>query len=65
MLVLVRTLAAAAMAASLGLAAPSFAQTYPDRVIRLIAPNPAGGLGDLLLRTFGDYVTTPGPDSRR
>jgi tripartite-type tricarboxylate transporter receptor subunit TctC len=36
---------------------PAVAQTYPDRAIRLIAPNPAGGLGDLLLRTFGDYVT--------
>ena len=37
--------------------APAHAQSYPDRVIKLIAPNPAGGLGDLLLRTFGDYVT--------
>jgi tripartite-type tricarboxylate transporter receptor subunit TctC len=37
--------------------APAAAQTYPDHPIRLIAPNPAGGLGDLLLRTFGDYVT--------
>ncbi len=37
--------------------APAVAQTYPDRAIKLIAPNPAGGLGDLLLRTFGDYVT--------
>jgi tripartite-type tricarboxylate transporter receptor subunit TctC len=36
--------------------APADAQTYPDRPIRLIAPNPAGGLGDLLLRTFGDHV---------
>ena len=58
MLVLVRTFVAVAIAVSLGFATPSFAQTYPDRVIRLIAPNPAGGLGDLLLRTFGDYVTT-------
>ena len=32
------------------LAAPALAQTYPDRVIKLIAPNPAGGLGDLLIR---------------
>jgi tripartite-type tricarboxylate transporter receptor subunit TctC len=39
------------------LGAPAVAQTYPDRAIKLIAPNPAGGLGDLLLRTFGDYVT--------
>jgi tripartite-type tricarboxylate transporter receptor subunit TctC len=41
----------------LGALGPSLAQTYPDRVIKLIAPNPPGGLGDLLLRTFGDYVT--------
>ena len=40
----------------LGISA-SLAQSYPDRVIKLIAPNPPGGLGDLLLRTFGDYVT--------
>jgi tripartite-type tricarboxylate transporter receptor subunit TctC len=36
---------------------PAAAQTYPDRVIKMIAPNPPGGLGDLLLRVFGDYVT--------
>jgi tripartite-type tricarboxylate transporter receptor subunit TctC len=39
-------------------AAPAPAQTYPDRVIKVIAPNPPGGLGDLLARTFGDYVTS-------
>ena len=39
-------------------AGPVFAQAYPDHAIRMIAPNPPGGLGDLLLRTFGDYVTT-------
>jgi tripartite-type tricarboxylate transporter receptor subunit TctC len=49
--------AAVAALAGLGAALPSHAQTYPDRVIKMIAPNPAGGLGDLLLRTFGDYVT--------
>ena len=43
--------------ALLAASTPLLAQTYPDRVIKLIAPNPAGGLGDLLLRTFGDYVT--------
>ena len=41
----------------LGAPTPSSAQSYPDRVIKLIAHNPPGGLGDLLLRTFGDYVT--------
>src|SRR5262245_35021117 len=50
--------AALLIAVALALAAaPAVAQTYPDRAIRLIAPNPAGGLGDLLLRTFGDHVT--------
>jgi tripartite-type tricarboxylate transporter receptor subunit TctC len=39
-------------------AAPVLAQTYPDHVIKVIAPNPPGGLGDLLARTFGDYVTS-------
>ena len=39
-------------------ASPAPAQTYPDRVIKVIAPNPPGGLGDLLARTFGDYVTS-------
>jgi tripartite-type tricarboxylate transporter receptor subunit TctC len=47
----------ALLLALLGAPAPSLAQSYPDRVIKLIAPNPPGGLGDLLLRTFGDYVT--------
>ncbi len=51
-----RTFAAIAAFAWLGLH-PVNAQTYPDRTIRLVAPNPAGGLGDMLLRTFGDYVT--------
>jgi len=47
----------AAMAVAFFSATAVQAQTYPDRVIRMIAPNPAGGLGDMLLRTFGDYVT--------
>jgi tripartite-type tricarboxylate transporter receptor subunit TctC len=38
--------------------APVLAQTYPDHVIKVIAPNPPGGLGDLIARTFGDYVTS-------
>jgi len=47
----------AAILALCGPLASAQAQTYPDRLIKMIAPNPAGGLGDLLLRTFGDYVT--------
>ena len=53
---LLRALAILALTLFAG-GAPAWAQTYPDRVIKLIAPNPAGGLGDLLLRVFGDYVT--------
>jgi tripartite-type tricarboxylate transporter receptor subunit TctC len=39
-------------------AAPVLAQTYPDRVIKVIVANPPGGLGDLIGRTYGDYVTS-------
>jgi len=39
-------------------AIPVLAQTYPNRVIKVIAPNPPGGVGDLIARTFGDYVTS-------
>jgi tripartite-type tricarboxylate transporter receptor subunit TctC len=36
---------------------PAFAQTYPDRPIRLIAPFAAGGLADVLARALGDQLT--------
>ena len=52
-----RFLRALLIATAIWLPLPAAAQTYPDRVIRLLVPNPAGGLGDLLGRTFGDYVT--------
>lgn len=32
------------------------AQTYPDRLIRLIAPFPAGGLADVLARAVGEEM---------
>jgi tripartite-type tricarboxylate transporter receptor subunit TctC len=53
-MLLVRTLMVLGLALT---GAPALAQSYPDRVIKMIAPNPPGGLGDLLLRTFGDFVT--------
>jgi len=57
MIVTLRRLSAIALMLLFG-SGPVFAQSYPDHVIKMIAPNPPGGLGDLLLRTFGDYVTT-------
>ncbi len=37
-------------------AAGAYAQDYPDRSIRLIAPFPAGGLADVLARAVGDEL---------
>jgi len=47
-----------ALAAGLLLAccAGAHAQTFPDHVIRLIAPFPAGGLADVLARAVGDEM---------
>jgi tripartite-type tricarboxylate transporter receptor subunit TctC len=39
-----------AIAAALLLAAPAFAQNYPDRPIRIIVPTPAGGPVDVMAR---------------
>jgi len=39
-----------------GAGMPAHAQSYPDRVIRLIAPFPAGGLADVLARAVGDEM---------
>jgi tripartite-type tricarboxylate transporter receptor subunit TctC len=36
--------------------APAQAQSYPDHVIRLVAPFPAGGLADVLARAVGDEM---------
>lgn len=37
--------------------APVFAQSYPDRSIRIIAPFPAGGLVDVLARALGEELS--------
>ena len=49
-------IALAAMTASLGLAASASAQTYPSKIVRIIAPFPAGGLADVLARTVGEEM---------
>jgi tripartite-type tricarboxylate transporter receptor subunit TctC len=41
----------------LWLAAPSAAQSYPDRPIRIVAPFPPGGLADVLARAVGDVMS--------
>ncbi|HZN30906.1 MAG TPA: tripartite tricarboxylate transporter substrate binding protein, partial [Xanthobacteraceae bacterium] len=38
-------------------ASAGFAQTYPSRPIRMIAPFPAGGLADVLARLVGDEMS--------
>jgi tripartite-type tricarboxylate transporter receptor subunit TctC len=35
----------------------SWAQNYPDRLIHVIAPFPAGGLADVLARSVGDEIS--------
>ncbi|NYH98170.1 Bug family tripartite tricarboxylate transporter substrate binding protein [Cupriavidus plantarum] len=44
------------LASSLMLAAPSFADTYPSKPIRLIVPFPASGATDLLARAIAQKV---------
>ena len=41
-----------------GFAHPAFAQTYPDRPIRLISPNPAGGANDTIVRIIAAKMST-------
>ncbi len=50
-----RMVLAAALATAMGTGA--WAQTYPDRPIRIIAPFPPGGLVDVLARALGDEMS--------
>jgi tripartite-type tricarboxylate transporter receptor subunit TctC len=52
-----RTLAVGLLLAGCAGAAGARAQAYPERVIRLIAPFPAGGLADVLARAVGDEMS--------
>ena len=49
-------IALAAMTASFGIAASADAQTYPSKIVRIIAAFPAGGLADVLARTVGEEL---------
>jgi len=53
-----RTLLQAAGAATIGAAAPAFAQTFPARPVTLLVPFPAGGPTDITMRTLAE-VTAP------
>lgn len=49
---------AAALACLFAIAAPgAHGQTFPNRPLRIIEPFPAGGAGDVLLRTIGPKLT--------
>ena len=47
-----------AVAALLLLAAPAFAQTYPNKQVRIVVPFPAGGSADILCRLVGEKLST-------
>lgn len=47
---------AAVAAITLGLVAPSQAQDYPNRVIHVVIPFPAGGLNDNVMRVVQPYL---------
>ena len=51
----VRKVAVCVLFAFTTAAMPANAQTYPNRIVKVVAPNPPGGAGDLLARMFGTY----------
>ena len=46
-----------AVAALLLLAAPAFAQNYPNKQVRIVVPFPAGGSADILCRLVGEKLS--------
>ena len=52
-----RRILAAALAATLALAAPAFAQSYPARTVTLVVPYAPGGLPDTVARLVGVKLT--------
>jgi tripartite-type tricarboxylate transporter receptor subunit TctC len=50
-------LLAGALAAAAALALPGHAQAFPDKVVRIVVPFPAGGTADLLPRVIGEKVS--------
>ena len=49
----------AAMTLSTGLGKPAAAQDFPHKVVTVIVPYPAGGLGDILPRAMAETLTHP------
>ena len=49
--------ALASMMSAGSLAATSARAEYPTRVIKIVIPNPPGGPGDVIARTFADRAT--------
>ena len=49
-------LTAALLIAGAALSAPAFGQTYPDRLVRIVVPYPAGGGVDGMARALGEGI---------
>ncbi len=47
----------AAAVAALMVAAPGYAQDYPNKPVRIIVPTAPGGMADIVGRTFGQKLT--------
>jgi tripartite-type tricarboxylate transporter receptor subunit TctC len=45
-------------AAAAALALPAFAQSWPNRAVRLVCPYAPGGPSDILTRVLGDYLSS-------
>jgi tripartite-type tricarboxylate transporter receptor subunit TctC len=50
-------LAAALLATGVALALPANAQNFPDRVVRIVVPYPAGGTADVMPRILADWLS--------